>query len=61
MVPSSVLALRDLWFLPSHALISAPLRELTVLREDVVVAVIVAKFSLYTLVFRNPFRRIVIR
>lgn len=45
MVPSSVLALRDLWFLPSHAVISAPLRELTVLREDVVVAVFVAKFS----------------
>lgn len=41
--------------------ISAPLREVTVLRRDVVVAVFVAKFSLYTLTFRDTFRRIAIR
>ena len=60
-LPYQRMALKDFWFVLSHALISAPLRELAVLRRDMIVAIFVAKFSLYTLAFRSIFGYIVMR
>lgn len=61
MMPSSESALRECCFILSHAVVSALLRELTVLRRGVAIVVIVTSFSLDIWTFRDTFRCTAIR